>query len=103
MIAVGGRSDGRIARFEGDAWVEEVLPIAGLNGIWIDPNGTATAVGTDGRILALEPGGFDYAFEPSGSMMVLHAVFGFSGGPRFAVGGNLLSQPPHVGVILREG
>lgn len=101
VVAVGGRASGRVARLEGESWVEEQLELPGLNGVWVDPAGPVTAVGNQGRILAINPGSFAYALEDSPSPMVLHSVFGFSGGPRFAVGGSLLMPPPHVGVILR--
>jgi hypothetical protein len=101
LVAVGGRSSGRVARLEGTTWTEEVLVEPGLNGVWVDPAGPITAVGVQGRILSITPGGFDYTLEDSPTSMLLHSVFGFGAGPRYAVGGSLLMSPPHVGVILR--
>lgn len=40
--------------------------------------------------------------EDSPTILLLHAVFGFDAGPRFAVGGNLAGVPPHVGVIVQH-
>jgi len=101
IVAVGGRSSGRIARFDGASWAETVIDEPGLNGVWVDPAGPVTAVGVQGRILSIVPGTADYSLEPSPTTMVLHSVFGFEAGPRFAVGGSLLMAPPHVGIILR--
>jgi hypothetical protein len=101
VIAVGGRANGRVERLVGGSWIGQMLEIPGLNGIWVDAEGGATAVGVQGTIIRLEPGGFDYEFEPAGTPMVLHAVFGFAGGPRLAVGGSLLMAPPFVGVIVK--
>ncbi|MCA9683785.1 MAG: hypothetical protein KC457_16415 [Myxococcales bacterium] len=99
-VAVGGRSNGRIARLEGQEWNAQTLAISGLNGVWVDPDGPITLVGVGGTILSLTPGSFEVVAEDSPTQMVLHAVFGFSGGPRYAVGGSLLQPPPYVGIIL---
>lgn len=100
-IAVGGRANGRIVRLVDEAWSGETLDVPGLNGIWVDPSGPITVVGNMGTILALTPGGFEIVAEDSGTALVLHAVFGFEAGPRFAVGGSLLSPPPYTGVVLQ--
>jgi hypothetical protein len=101
VVAVGGRANGRIVRLVADSWSGETLEVPGLNGVWVDPSGPITVVGNMGTILALTPGGFEITPEPSGTALVLHAVFGFEAGPRFAVGGSLLAPPPYTGVVLR--
>lgn len=101
VIAVGGRASGRINRIDGDSWTGEALPIPGLNGVWVDPQAGATAVGVQGTIIRISAGGFEAEAEDSGTNLVLHSVFGFAGGPRFAVGGSLLMPAPFIGVILR--
>jgi hypothetical protein len=100
IIAVGGRANGYLARLDDTSWSTEILSTAGLNGVWVDPAGPITAVGTQGLILSVDPGGFGYTEEESPSPLSLHATFGFSGGPRFAVGGSLLAPPPWMGVVL---
>lgn len=102
IVAAGGRASGHLARVEGEAWIGQGLDTPGLNGIWIDPAGPITVVGNAGTILSVDPGGFEWVEEPSPTPMVLHAVFGFSGGPRFAVGGSLLAPPPYIGVIVES-
>ncbi|KIG14325.1 hypothetical protein DB30_06927 [Enhygromyxa salina] len=104
VISVGGRASGRINRLmdlDGPIWAGETLAIPGLNGVWVDPEQGATAVGVQGTIIRISANGFDVQAEDSGTNLVLHSVFGFAGGPRFAVGGSLLMPPPFVGVILR--
>lgn len=102
FVAAGGRASGHVARLDGEAWLGQMLDAPGLNGIWIDPAGPITLVGNQGTIFSLAPGGYEIVEEPSPTPMVLHAVFGFSGGPRFAVGGSLLAPPPYIGVILES-
>jgi hypothetical protein len=101
VVAVGGRAMGRVGRWSGTQWQAETLSTPGLNGVWLDPAGGITAVGNQGTILDIAPGGFGFEPEESGSLLALHAVYGFSGGPRYAVGGSLLAAPPYVGVVLR--
>jgi hypothetical protein len=101
VIAVGGRASGRIDRLQGGAWLGQTLAIPGLNGVWVDPVEGATAVGVQGTIYRISADGFDLEQEDAGTTMVLHSVFGFSDGPRYAVGGSLLMPPPFMGVILR--
>lgn len=101
VIAVGGRASGRVDRLQADVWIGQTQAVPGLNGVWVDPEGGATTVGVQGTIHRISPGGFELEAEDSGTSMVLHSVFGFSGGPRYAVGGSLLMPPPFVGVILR--
>lgn len=100
VVAVGGRANGHVARRTSDAWDVELLPVAGLNGIWIDEAKGITAVGSQGLILRIEGDGFEYEVEDSPTPLSLHAVFGFDDGPRYAVGGTLLLPPPWAGVVL---
>jgi len=103
QLAVGGRANGRIARWDGGAWTGVTQNIPGLSGIWMDPDGLATVVGMQGQIGLVEPGSLDFVPETSPTFQLLHAVFGFAGGPRFAVGGSLAGPPPYVGVIVQSG
>lgn len=102
MLAVGGRANGRIARWDGAAWTGVTTSLPGLSGVWVESSGDATAVGWQGTIATIAAGSFEAIAEESGTVHLLHATFGFDGGPRFAVGGSLQGPPPYVGVILRR-
>jgi hypothetical protein len=104
VLAVGGRSNGVLARRTDDAWTSVTVPaLAGLNGVWMDELGEATIVGNLGTIAAVPPGSLEpevnvQSFTP----WVLHAVFGTHDGGAFAVGGTLDRNPPYVGVVVRR-
>ena len=100
LLAVGGRANGRLARWDGAGWGGETLSIPGLNGVWMDSSGAATLVGWQGTIYSLAAGSQAPVLEESGTSLLLHAVYGFEGGPRFAVGGSLQGPPPFVGLVL---
>jgi hypothetical protein len=102
VIAVGGRSNARIARWDGAAWSDVTLEPAGLNGVWVADDGTATLVGRIGGIFELAPGSLEPVSLPSPTAMLLHAVHGFEDGSRLAVGGSFEGPPPWVGVVLEH-
>lgn len=102
ILAVGGRANARIARWDGAAWTGQTLSLPGLNGVWVDGAGAATIVGWQGTVATLAPGSFEPVLEETDTVLLLHAVHGFDGGPRFAVGGSLNAAPPWVGVILQH-
>ena len=100
LIAVGGRSNGVIARWNGQEWRSEMLTgIPGLNGVWVDHSSKATAVGTRGSAMVLLPGSFEVNRERTGTPLVLHATWGTAGAV-WAVGGSLDGSPPWEGIIL---
>lgn len=101
QLAAGGRANGRLARWDGSAWSGLTLDIPGLSGVWMDPDGLATVVGMQGTIGRVAAGSLEFTPEPSPTILLLHATYGFPGGPRFAVGGNLAGMPPYVGVIVQ--
>lgn len=102
VVAVGGRSNARVARWDGAGWQDVVLMPAGLNGVWLDDDGTATLVGRLGGIFELPAGSLDPVQAPSPTNLVLHAVHGFSDGSRIAVGGSFDTAPPWVGIVLEH-
>ncbi len=103
IVAVGGRSNGTIARWDGSAWTtQDVGRLAGLNGVWVDPLGRATVVGNLGTAAVILEG---FEAEPENTTTnfeVLHAVFGLEDGTRISVGGTLNSNPPYTGLILEN-
>lgn len=104
IVAVGGRSNGMVARYDGDEWDSRLLGgTPGLNGVWMDCTGRAHVNGVDGYGFVLEPGSMEPVIEETPTTMVLHAIFGFDGGPRFGVGGTLDSSPPYTGMVIESG
>ncbi|MCX4243119.1 beta propeller repeat protein [Paraliomyxa miuraensis] len=103
VLAVGGRTTGVLSRFDGAQWTAvEVPALAGLNGVWMAPDGTATVVGPQGGAGVVATGAMTVELEDSGTPLALHGVFGFPAVARWAVGGSLDMAPPHVGVILHR-
>lgn len=101
ILAVGGRASGVVARFDGTQWTATDQPkLPGLNGIFMDDDGTATVVGALGVAGRVAPGGDMVEVEPTGTQLTLHAVFGPPGGELYAVGGSLDMAPPYVGLVL---
>lgn len=98
IVAVGGRINGQLVRWDGSAWTTEVLGgVPGLNGVWMNSEGTAYAGGVNGRLVRIPAGTFDAEPMDSGFARVVHAVWGRDAGPFFAVGGSLDRNPPYIG------
>lgn len=100
LIAVGGRSNGVVARWNGQEWRSNMLSgVPGLNGVWVDQSGEATVVGVRGASLRLAPDQFEGTRERTQTSLVLHAVWS-DGEQIWAVGGSLDSSAPWEGIIL---
>lgn len=103
ILAVGGRTTGVLSRWDGVQWTTEEVPeLAGLNGIWMAPDGMATVVGPQGGAGTVAPGALAVDVEDPGTGLALHGVFGLPGVERWAVGGSLDMAPPYVGIVLHR-
>ncbi len=102
VVAVGGRANARIARFDGTQWQDTTTADAGLNGVWVDDTGQATVVGRLGGIFEVAPGSVEPVPMASPVVELLHAVHGFEDGSRIVVGGTFEGPPPWAGVILEH-
>lgn len=103
ILAVGGRTTGVLSRWDGVQWTAAEVPaLAGLNGVWMAPDGTATVVGPQGGAGTVAAGGLAVEVEASGTGLALHGVYGLPGAERWAVGGSLDMAPPYVGIVLRR-
>jgi len=101
IVAAGGRINGQLARWDGTEWTTEVLGgVPGLNGVWMNREGTAYSAGVNGRIVRVAAGTFEAEAMDSPAERVVHAVWGTDSGPFFAVGGSLDRNPPYVGEIV---
>lgn len=98
IVAIGGRGVGVGVRWDGSGWTPFELLTPGMSGGWMAGDGVVTAGGSRGTLARIE--GTDVEIEDTGTMHLLHGVYGFDGGPRFAVGGSLTRQPPWEGVVL---
>ncbi len=102
LVAVGGRSNGVLAQWDGQEWRSSVLSgVPGLNGVWVDERGRATAVGVRGAALQVLVGSFEGERERTNTSLVLHATWG-NEDEIWAVGGSLDNTPPWTGVILHS-
>ena len=94
VIAVGGRSNGIVSKWDGTTWTTQNLaPLAGFNGVWTRDGKTAWVVGVEGTIARLNLTTLEPTRERSGTFDDLHNCFGI-GSTLFAVGGNLQSANP---------
>lgn len=96
VIAVGGRSNGIVSKWDGTTWTTQNLaPLAGFNGVWTRDGKTAWVAGVEGTIARLNLTTLEPTRERSGTFDDLHNCFGI-GSTLFAVGGNLQSANPPV-------
>lgn len=103
MAVIGGRSNAVLARYDGAALQSETLAgLPGMNGVWMDAEGTSHVVGIFGSVARIPAGGFEAIPETTPTQEVLHGTWGVDGGPRFAVGGSLNRSPPFIGVVLMD-
>jgi hypothetical protein len=101
IVAVGGRATGVLARFDGTGWTTTVQSdLPGLNGVFVDADGTATVVGALGVAGRVAPGDTTVEVEPTGTQLALHAVFGEPEGDLYGVGGSFDLAPPFVGIVV---
>jgi hypothetical protein len=107
VVAVGGRSNGVLARYDGNTWTSQTLVgTPGLNGVWVDSEGTAHANGLRSTQLRIPAGTFEVIDEevqstdPAVVAMVMHGIWGIDGGIRVSVGGSLLLPPPYQGIVV---
>ncbi|MEE2787903.1 MAG: DUF4215 domain-containing protein [Myxococcota bacterium] len=104
ILAVGGTSEARVARWDGDGWTAETLPAGSppLSGVFVRPDGSAIAVGHRGSMMARSSAGSWTRLELDASQingsMTLHAVF--IGENAWAVGGDFTRQT--FGTLLTD-
>lgn len=104
IVAVGGRGQGIISRWDGETWeTRKLARTPGLNGIWMQDDGTAHLVGESGTALQLPAGSFETQDRSLPTTLTLHAVFGGMGQWLTAAGGNLeASSGPFEGVLVEH-
>lgn len=108
IVAVGGRGSGVASVWNGAEWQPlELAPLPGLNGVWVDADGIAHAVGILGITVEIDSATLAYEHEfvplPNDVQMDFHAAFSADGQRLVAVGGNLFGvEPPYRGVAYQS-
>ncbi|MGD8859106.1 MAG: hypothetical protein PVI30_03785, partial [Myxococcales bacterium] len=100
IVAVGGRSNARIAHYDGGSWTtREESGLGGINGVHMVDPGVAIIGGVEGFV-----GRYDVvndeivAEEQDVTALDIHAVWGDGQGKHYAVAGDFL--PPYEGAAL---
>ena len=98
MMAVGGRSGGKIAEYDGQTW-STISPsgYGGLNAVFMVSESTAFVGGTEGFLGQYDVDGNTLVQEDSGTRREIHAIWA-DGTRVYAVGGGFAI--PHRGVVL---
>ncbi|MFQ5490748.1 MAG: hypothetical protein ACE5GE_08515 [Phycisphaerae bacterium] len=100
IVAVGGRSNGVLAVFDGAGWSSQsVAPLPGLNGVFLDNPTQAVVVGLIGTAASINLSTFEVTPQVTPTVQTLHAVWGDGSGTFYAVGGSSTAQP-YTGVAL---
>ncbi len=93
VVAVGGRGNGVVARWDGTEWRNARLsPLPGLNGVWLRGD-TIHAVGILGTIARIDFQTLTYEVDPTDATLDFHAIFGDGTERLTAVGGDLALGP----------
>ena len=103
IAAVGGRTNGVIARYDGTAWSTTALDLApGLNGIWMGNPNTLHVAGNMATLMSLD---FDTLKETEYDIntgLDFHAIFGGANGNLSVVGGNFRApNGPFQGIVVQ--
>ena len=94
IVAVGGRSNGRVTIWNGETWrAESLAPLPGLNGVFMRTPGVVHVVGVEGTIARLDLVAGTFREEVPATALDFHAIFGDSAGVLTAVGGNFTAAP----------
>lgn len=107
IVAVGGRGAGVMSVWNGTDWQPlDLTPLPGLNGVWMNADGVAYAVGVGGINVKLDSRtlAYEHAFVslPLVAPLDFHAVYSADGERLVAVGGNLLAfEPPYLGIAYQ--
>jgi hypothetical protein len=100
VVAVGGQDSPRVGRWDGAEWtISKPDAVEPLNAVFVNADGSAVVGGQAGYTATLSADG-SFTPEAAATDLTVRALWGDSGGVRFAVGGT--SDAPHRGVILRR-
>jgi len=99
IVAVGGRTGGRIANFDGTSWTTQKLTgVPGLNAIFMGAPDQAIIGGVNGYLGAYDATSDTLEPESAGTSESIHAMWSDGRGRYYAVGGRF--SPPFSGVAF---
>jgi hypothetical protein len=99
IVAVGGRQQGVILRYDGTGWTGGRREgVEGLNGVFMPGPHQAVIVGVNGEAGVYDLLSDTYTRESSGTSRVLHAVWSDETGRDYVVGGD--NRQPATGIAL---
>ena len=99
IVAVGGRSNGRIAEYDGTSWTTTSLSgLGGMNAVFMDDPEQAIIGGVGGWVGTYGPTDDDLSPETSVVTQDVHAIWGDGTGTYYAVGGRF--SAPYSGVAM---
>ncbi len=101
IVAVGGRSIGQLAVYDGQSWTTQKLgAVPGLNAVYmVDPD-QAIVGGQNGYVASYDPLTDTLTAETAATTQTLHAAWGDGQNRFYAVGGSF-SEPYHGLALLR--
>lgn len=99
IVAVGGRANARVARYDGQSW-RTLAPygVGGINGVFVEETSDVRIVGVFGLAGTYNLADDSIIEEMTETRFDVHAVWGDGAGHTYAVGGNFLA--PFAGVAL---
>lgn len=99
IVAVGGRGNARVARYDGASWTT-IAPsgIGGLNAVFMTDDGATHIGGLSGFAGTYDPATDAIADEDTKTFHTIHAAWGDGAGRVYAVGGTF--AVPHRGVAI---
>lgn len=100
IVAVGGRSAARIARYDGTSWTTELASgVGGLSGTFMNVADESIVGGINGFVGAYNPMTGGLTAESSGTSISIHAIWGDGAGRNYAVGGTFSRAPQGVALV----
>lgn len=100
IVAVGGRANSKIATFDGTSWTtsEPTENFGGLNAVYVTADGDVRVGGVNGAVGLWDTETRDVTYEPSATILAVHAIWTDPNGRSYAVGGTFFT--PHQGVVM---
>lgn len=100
IVAVGGRSNGTIATYDGNQWTSRsAVPLPGLNGVFPLDAGQYLVGGLIGNAAVYDYDADEFEPETTPTIQTIHAIWHDGAQTAYAVGGRS-SEIPYTGVAL---